>query len=376
MRDQHPTYAGAFQCIGPACEDHCCGDWNIPLDRVTYEAYRAFPEPLAPVVAHFVTISPGAPPEPLFAQIRRHASGLCPFFTADHLCRIQDTYGPTLLSATCSIYPRSLAHVAGRLEASLSLSCPQAARDVLLQPGATKVQAELLTGAFRTDNAFQLPRDVDGHYPLLRGQFLGIIADRTRSIEGRVLAMGALCAGVALPAHFPADANAKLRLEVAFALTDARIAEGASVRFQDTFFTFVEGIAATAEQTDLERFVQAERLFYAPFLATHPYVLENFLTNYVYQHLFPHGRRGSADGLDPFGEFLQLATLFAWLNALLIGIAAHHRESFGADHIVKAVQAFTRATEHYPQVLASVRAEIETRGLNTLEGMAILLGVG
>lgn len=40
---RQPTYAAAFRCIGPNCEDPCCGDWDIPVDRNTYRTYQQFP---------------------------------------------------------------------------------------------------------------------------------------------------------------------------------------------------------------------------------------------------------------------------------------------------------------------------------------------
>src|ERR1700722_6741612 len=130
-----PTYAAAFRCIGSDCEDHCCGDWDIPLDKSTYAKYKQFPpEKLGSVVSNFVLVNEIGAPDGLFAHIYRAPSGLCPFFGTDHLCGVQKEYGPQLLSATCSVFPRSLSHVEGILEGSLSLSCPEAARNVLLNP--------------------------------------------------------------------------------------------------------------------------------------------------------------------------------------------------------------------------------------------------
>jgi len=41
--ESQPTYAGLFRCIGPVCEDTCCGGWDIPVDKITYQKYRTFP---------------------------------------------------------------------------------------------------------------------------------------------------------------------------------------------------------------------------------------------------------------------------------------------------------------------------------------------
>src|SRR5258708_6273561 len=65
-----PTYAAGFRCIGASCEDTCCGTWNIPLDKKTYEQYRRFPfEKLGSLVAQYVSIAAPGTHENLFAQI-------------------------------------------------------------------------------------------------------------------------------------------------------------------------------------------------------------------------------------------------------------------------------------------------------------------
>ena len=71
-----PAYAVAFQCIGAACEDPCCGEWDIPVDRKTYEAYQAFPrEKLGEAVSQFVAIQPAPAADEMYAWIRRAPSG-------------------------------------------------------------------------------------------------------------------------------------------------------------------------------------------------------------------------------------------------------------------------------------------------------------
>jgi hypothetical protein len=67
----------------------------------------------------------------------------------------------TFLSATCSIYPRSLSVVAVRLEGFLSLSCPEAARNVLLIPDFMHRVSDLYSGDFRTDNCYRLAGNRD-----------------------------------------------------------------------------------------------------------------------------------------------------------------------------------------------------------------------
>ncbi len=395
-----PTYAGAFRCIGPACEDNCCHGWDIPVDKATYEQYLLFPaDKLGWAVTGFVSATAEEAPDSLYAHIHMAASGECPFFEADRLCGIQKTYGPALLSSSCSSYPRALNKVDGVLEGSLSLSCPEAARDVLLDPGFLKREADLEAGGFRTDNFFWLGSAAQSRlrkpieaFQAVRAAMIGLVEDRSRPMWLRLLRVGALCqrlesgedaqnaiCGVvdgSLDHNLMAfQGNRPLRLEITLRLSDERVRdETAGRRFQETYWQFVQGIASGTDD-DLERLAWAERTHYRPFMVANPHVLENFLVNYIYQRLFPFGRAGGVTLRErgPFEEFLLLGTQFGWIEMLLIGVAGRHEEQFGASQVVETVQSFHRAVEHYPGVLEGLLATLQARGIDNLAGMAAML---
>ena len=136
-----PRYADSFRCIGAACEDTCCQGWSVPIDQPAYEKYQNLPPtPLRTLIDASVLLTPQADAQSEaskkqgFAKIRMNHSNQCPLFTAGRLCRIQAELGEELLSHTCATYPR-IVHAAGTTaEKSLTLSCPEAARLVLLTP--------------------------------------------------------------------------------------------------------------------------------------------------------------------------------------------------------------------------------------------------
>jgi lysine-N-methylase len=407
MKPHSPTYAAAFRCIGTACEDPCCSGWDIPVDKATYAKYQQLPkENIGSLVSTFVVINPAATHDNLYAKIIPTPTGACPFFDSDHLCGIQRNYGADLLPATCSIYPRALRLVDNTLEGSLSLSCPEAARNVLLEPTFIHTQANLFSGDFRTDSFFHLTTNphtapLQPYLHPIRSLLLDIVRDRTHPLWQRILWIGAFCTDLdrclETPSQTPAllstyeqslpndqlwlaleklPTNTKLRLEIILTLTNERLADpGSGKRLRDTFWDFIEGIAApdpTLPADDLHRFTYAEETYYRPFFANSPHILENYLINYIYQHLFPFGREG-ASTRGFFDEYLLLATQFAWINTLLIGISANHKQSFSGEHVVRTVQSFIRAVEHYPEVLNLIPEYMKTRNLANLQGMAILL---
>lgn len=399
-----PTYAGAFRCIGPACEDHCCQGWDIPVDKSTYERYTLFPaDRLGWAVSSFVSVTSADVPNSLYAHIHMAASGDCPFLEADQLCGIQKAYGPELLSSSCSSYPRALNQVDGVLEGSLTLSCPEAARNVLLDPDFLDRVTDLRASGFRTDNLFGLGNSATSPmrkpfeaFHAVRIAVMELIKDRSRPVWLRLLRVGALCQqleserdpDVAIAAIFAREIdrelaalkpNRALRVEIAMRLSDERVRDQtAGRRFKDTYWSFVEGLASEGGpggQDDLGNFEHAERMYYRPFVEAHPHVLENFLVNYIYQRLFPFGRAGGVTLRERwiFEEFLLLATQFAWMETLLIGVAGSAREQFNGVQVVETVQSFHRAVEHYPEVSEGMLAFLRSRRMDNLSGMAVLL---
>ncbi len=437
-----PTYAAHFRCIGPECEDTCCRGWPIPLDRATYARYRQFPlEPLGKaVLLHITPVLPAQQAESRFAQIDLARSGFCPFFSAERLCSIQQTYGAQLLSTTCSVYPRALNRVNGRIEGSLVLSCPEAARLVLLNPDLLSFQGDLASGPFRTDfiigfdterrrteqlrsgqpeaepaeTMSEIPAKPYEAFHAIRLLILCMIQDRRRPIWQRLILIGSLClrlhevssadAQAEIPAilqehQMAVDGNLlrdelqawprqpELKLRIVWKLSQERASDkGSGRRFQDAFWLFVEGLTSpdSAEPgtddvpisiTDVDRYLAADDRHWQPFLGSRPYVLENYLLNYVFSNLFPFGRESSL-GKAPrslFDEYLLLVAQFAWLEALLIGVAARHREQFSEAHLVHVVQCFSRAVEHDPFVRNSLIELIRQLKMDNLQGAAVLL---
>ena len=116
-------------------------------------------------------------------------------------------------------------------------------------------------------------------------------------------------------------------------------------------------------------------LYHRPFFEKAPHILENYLINYMYQTLFPFSLEGSEHFRQQgiFDDYILMTTQFAWVNGLLVGIAAHYKENFAEEHVVRVVQAFTRATSHYPHVLAWINEQMKKIKFDSLAGMAILL---
>lgn len=124
-----PSYYPTFHCLGGACPDTCCRDWDIVLDQETIADYQTAPAPLASrLVRNLTTDEDG---ETCF---RLNDRGFCAMLTEDGLCSIQKEWGAEHLCQHCAAYPRFIEEYGSLTESSLALSCPETARLLLEAP--------------------------------------------------------------------------------------------------------------------------------------------------------------------------------------------------------------------------------------------------
>ena len=152
---RQPEYNRAFRCLGGACPDTCCRDWEIVVDEGALADYRAAPAGLREALAD--ALAPDGEGEVCF---RLRPDGFCALLTPEGLCTIQRDWGEAHLCAHCAAYPRFTEEYGCLTETALAVSCPQAARllmeaaDFALkegddggrEPPFDGVEAELLAG--------------------------------------------------------------------------------------------------------------------------------------------------------------------------------------------------------------------------------------
>ena len=136
-----PNFYIKFQCVGEKCENNCCQGWTVGIDKATYKRYLAHAEPLIRETAR-QNISLSKKSHSQWGVIKLTESGLCPFLDGCGLCQIHKLAGTELLSQTCQGYPRIHQQFGQQHSRSLTLSCPEACRLVLLDPEAMQFQAE------------------------------------------------------------------------------------------------------------------------------------------------------------------------------------------------------------------------------------------
>ena len=418
-----PQYAEHFRCIGSDCEDTCCQGWSVPIDKAAFDKYQSLPaSPLRTLIDTNIQIAPvaaqpvkaDAPKTPVFAKIRMTANNQCPMLSEEHLCRIQTECGESFLSHTCATYPRIVNSVDGERDVSLTLSCPEAARLVLLAPDLLGLLAPRLNTpdsmpagqgsapSIAAEIAFK-PR---AHFWAIRASVLALIGNRSYPLWQRLFLLGVFCrrldsiakgelartvpdflrdfeaavaSGSLLAAMetLPVDRSAQLDIVLQLA---GMLLHRSNVlpRFVECIQAFTAGIGngpkATLESLTAQYAVAHDRS-YAPFFERHPHILENYLINTALRCHFPFGKSGSEVGAIPNStrEFALLTAQFALMKGLLIGVAGHHREAFSVAHVVHTVQAASKHFEHHPEFLNQAHTLLMENQMDGARGLAILL---
>lgn len=124
MELRKPPYFDAFRCLAGSCPDSCCHLWEVEVDDVSAQRYRALPGPLGDALRASLYEDDGA----TYLSLTQ---GRCPMWRTDGLCRIQAELGEGALCHTCREFPRLRHDYGDFVELGLELSCPEAARLIL-----------------------------------------------------------------------------------------------------------------------------------------------------------------------------------------------------------------------------------------------------
>jgi len=377
-----PDYYTKFNCIGPTCEDACCsGWWNVSIDKETFQKYQESTHPeLAPLFKLAVSKNslPSADNKNNFGLMKMKADGECHFLQEDKLCAIHKYMGAQALSDTCRIYPRYLNLFGAQREQSLGISCPEAARLILLNPEPIQFSSikpdPVIDDKSFTSYRFPLKSEGDPQQISVLNDFraviIAILQFREMSLGARVMLLGFLLddankiisdgkfanASELLPvmesyigmlAH-PEQIEAQFakvepsiprKLDMAAQLIAQSLSK-ASDRYKECLQAALEGLETKNDSKDLlSKFANSYSNFYSPYFKDKEYIFENYLINQVFTRLFPFTRGSYLD------LYRELVCNISVIQVLLVGIAAKHK-GMSDELVVQLFQTFARNSNH------------------------------
>ena len=191
-----PMFYQKFHCLGGACRDNCCIDWQITFDKNDYLRLRrldASPK-LQGLLKQAVRRRKKEHHDGIFygAFDLKSNNGRCPFLDEDGLCAIQRACGHDALPKVCMSYPRKVDYTAAAKEYSLSPSCEGVLQQLWdLPEGVDFVEEPLPKAEWR--NANISPDDnLLLYFEPVRALFIDILQNRAMPLTERMLCLGVI----------------------------------------------------------------------------------------------------------------------------------------------------------------------------------------
>ena len=135
MKIIYPQYYDRFRCLAGACPDSCCKEWTVDVDQESARFYRSLEGALGDRLRSVLQDGEDG-------AVMTIENGRCPMWRSDGLCRIQAELGHDALCKTCRDFPRLRHDYGDFVELGLELSCPEAARLILTEPGTLCTRLE------------------------------------------------------------------------------------------------------------------------------------------------------------------------------------------------------------------------------------------
>jgi len=171
------NYINDFECLADRCPDTCCAEWMIEIDDASLEKYGRVEGDYAKVLEDRIDRE-----EKVFLQ---KENGDCCFLCDNKLCEMYSVLGERALCNTCRLYPRHIEEFSNVREMTLSASCPEAARLLLLQTEPLSIvedtDPEHLKEYSEVDDAEDFNEELYECLKDIRRKMLAVMQDRSTS---------------------------------------------------------------------------------------------------------------------------------------------------------------------------------------------------
>lgn len=358
-------YMEQFRCIGGKCEDTCCAGWYIAVDEATYNKYKKVKDPIMKKRLSKELVLKKERGIEHVAKIKLK-NNRCAFLSKEGWCDLYTNLGEGYLSETCTLYPRTINQIGEHLEYSLALSCPEAARLILLGKEPIRWKKDVvaqsdkivISGKLQVDS--KKPKSYRDYFKELREILLNIMQNRSFSIEERIAFIEQFLKDVherSGPAHVkslpkliamynaagykkmrPTPPNMKEESKAALLLLGElrelrKIKKWPSARYEECYEKLVLSVI------DAKSYETGYNKYYISFLKENDHMLENYFVNYIFERLVP------LDGVTPLESAKKLKAYYSLLKLHLIGIGMHE-EGITKEAVVKLIQSFTKVFDH------------------------------
>lgn len=192
-----PAAFSDFSCLGGDCEDTCCRNWKIKLDRQHYDLLKnvmsgQFEE--KSMFEQYIHLNQSSITSDYdYAFIRMGVNGYCAMLDEKGLCSIHKKHGVTVLGDVCTMFPRVISRCDDTLELSGALSCPEVVRSCINDKQPLKFKRFKPSDLPRSKN-YPIQRESSNlendfyseNFNLVRKNIMEVMADESHTLEARL----------------------------------------------------------------------------------------------------------------------------------------------------------------------------------------------
>jgi lysine-N-methylase len=395
-----PGFMKDFRCVAGACDDNCCHDWRLDIDKKTYKKYRQCRDSdLGNELRGKIARVRDAASDCSYAKFVLTQEGNCPFLNEQGLCRIQLTLGEDMLSHTCKNYPRVVHSVDGVLEMSAQLSCPAVTRAVLLPAEPMSFSVIEVNRYWPLQRIFDSSNDVskrkpERYFTELRAFGISILQDRRYTVPERVVLLGMFFHQMmenddpdlipsliaATSRQYEKAMETKQQLAILQAVPGLQIQllklisdhkkEASSVKYRDMYRRALLGLGYTAESASeerlLENYMSGMDTYVKPFFSEHGHMLEHVLVHEYFLMMMPFGAFPSI-----WNAYVYLVMLYGLIKFFMAGVA-REQGYLDVQTALTVVQLLAREILHNEQLIQQIIRILHENNLHTLAYMTIL----
>ena len=192
-----PASFSDFSCLGADCEDTCCRNWKVKLDRQHFDLLknvmfkdsdeRSMFEQYIHINENSITSDHD------YASIRMGVNGYCAMLDSKGLCSIHAKHGVSVLGDVCTMFPRVISRCDDTLELSGALSCPEVVRKCIDEKLPLKLKRFKPSDLPRSKN-YPIQRESSNldddfyseNFSLVRKKIMDIMSDEDQTLETRL----------------------------------------------------------------------------------------------------------------------------------------------------------------------------------------------
>lgn len=401
IRKKYPKYLKEFKCIGGECEDSCCIGWDIDIDKITFrQYYKVKDQEMKKMFQKNVHNNEYCQaPDVDYGKVKLKKDKRCPFLDECNYCIIQSKLGEEYLSNVCTSFPRILNKIDGYYEMSLDVSCPEAARILLLkEEGIEFEENEENLGKHIISSEIDTKSKEFKNLPIkyfkeIRDLSIKIIKNRKFDLNRRLYILGEFINELEEELKYNYENVLKFikeydinsvknsyekddfsyLLQVDFFKKNMKylntLNEVDSLLFKDytkkvmTGFNFEDDNISKYANVYIEAFEEYSK----EYMIKNSFIFENYLVNFIYNYMFPFSENQSV-----FDGYIMLLMRYSFIRFYLVGkYIVNKNES--KEEIVRFIQVFSKSIGHHRNYLVNLLKYIKEKEFNNIEFVKIHL---